>query len=46
MRAALSPLAAVSSLALSLRVGQAAVASRVRGPRARTGLRPVPTEGR
>jgi hypothetical protein len=46
VRAALTPLAAVSALALSLRVGKAAVTSRLPGTRAGTGLRPVPTEGR
>jgi hypothetical protein len=46
VRAALTPLAAVSSLALSLRVGKAAVTSKLPGTRAGTGLRPVPTEGR
>ena len=46
VRAALTPLAAVSSIALSLRVGKAAVTSKLPGTRAGTGFRPVPTEGR
>jgi hypothetical protein len=46
MRAALTPLAAVSTLALGARVGKAALASRLPGARKGTRLRPVPTEGR